>query len=166
MQGGGIAGGSAEHRGAVLGQLLSGFCEGRRAEARELEHAVSCVAAASGAAYRREAFRFLHLAEVHAPRLRAFLTAHGAVASVLAPLASILDRQEAASGSQHAATHECEERLLAYCEQGALELPDAGTQCGRCRSRDIKFEMLQTRSADEPMSIFCTCDRCGKRWRM
>jgi hypothetical protein len=159
-----MASAAAEGRGAVLQHLLAGFCRGSLPEARELEHAICCVASASGVSYRSEAFRVIHLSESCGAALRTFLQAHGAIAAVLAPLATLL--KTPAAGVQRSANHECEERLAAYCELGALQLPDAGTQCGRCRSRDIKFEMLQTRSADEPMSIFCTCDRCGKRWRM
>lgn len=61
---------------------------------------------------------------------------------------------------------ECDERLQALCSEGKLDLPEAGTQCSDCRSRDIKFTLLQTRAADEPMSVFCRCESCGKRWRM
>jgi transcription elongation factor S-II len=38
-------------------------------------------------------------------------------------------------------------------------------RCGRCRSRECYFYELQTRSADEPMSVFITCLDCGHRWR-
>ncbi len=35
-----------------------------------------------------------------------------------------------------------------------------------CKSKDIDTEQKQTRSADEPMTLFCACNRCGKRWVM
>jgi DNA-directed RNA polymerase subunit M/transcription elongation factor TFIIS len=61
----------------------------------------------------------------------------------------------------------CEERLALLKDLGSeVSLPNAGTRCARCSSTDIKFNMLQMRSADEPMSIFCSCRGCGKRWRM
>ena len=34
-----------------------------------------------------------------------------------------------------------------------------------CRVWNAKFVQVQTRSADEPMTIFLTCNECGKRWR-
>jgi transcription elongation factor S-II len=37
--------------------------------------------------------------------------------------------------------------------------------CGRCKSRECYFYELQTRSADEPMTVFVTCLDCGHRWR-
>lgn len=37
--------------------------------------------------------------------------------------------------------------------------------CGRCKSKECYFYELQTRSADEPMTVFITCLDCGHRWR-
>jgi hypothetical protein len=45
-------------------------------------------------------------------------------------------------------------------------IPDAGTRCSKCRSSDISFDFLQTRSADEGTTVYCTCTSCGKRWKM
>ncbi len=40
-------------------------------------------------------------------------------------------------------------------------------KCGRCGGRECTYYELQTRSADEPMTIFITClnKDCGKKWR-
>lgn len=38
--------------------------------------------------------------------------------------------------------------------------------CGRCKKRECSFMELQTRSCDEPASIFVCCLCCGHRWRM
>jgi DNA-directed RNA polymerase subunit M/transcription elongation factor TFIIS len=38
-------------------------------------------------------------------------------------------------------------------------------KCRRCNKRECTFYELQTRSADEPMTIFITCLNCGKEWR-
>ena len=37
--------------------------------------------------------------------------------------------------------------------------------CKRCQKRECTYYELQTRSADEPMTIFITCVNCGKRWK-
>lgn len=37
--------------------------------------------------------------------------------------------------------------------------------CRKCRSTRCTYYELQTRSADEPMTIFITCLDCGKRWK-
>ena len=38
-------------------------------------------------------------------------------------------------------------------------------QCRRCHKSECTYYELQTRSADEPMTIFITCLNCGKEWR-
>jgi len=38
-------------------------------------------------------------------------------------------------------------------------------RCGRCGKRQCTFYEMQTRSADEPMTIFIRCLNCGKQWR-
>ena len=37
-------------------------------------------------------------------------------------------------------------------------------RCPRCSKRQCTFYEMQTRSADEPMTIFIQCVNCGKRW--
>ena len=45
-------------------------------------------------------------------------------------------------------------------------VPDAGIRCARCKSSNISFDFLQTRSADEGTTVYCTCTVCQKRWKM
>lgn len=37
--------------------------------------------------------------------------------------------------------------------------------CTRCYKRECTYYEMQTRSADEPMTIFINCLNCGKKWR-
>ena len=37
--------------------------------------------------------------------------------------------------------------------------------CGKCKSTACTYYQLQTRSADEPMTTFVTCIKCGQRWK-
>lgn len=46
------------------------------------------------------------------------------------------------------------------------DVPDAGIRCGKCKSTEIAFDFLQTRSADEGTTVYCSCTACGKRWKM
>ena len=37
--------------------------------------------------------------------------------------------------------------------------------CKKCRSKKCTYYEMQTRSADEPATIFVTCLDCGKHWK-
>lgn len=39
-------------------------------------------------------------------------------------------------------------------------------RCTKCGSDCVSVQQKQTRSADEGMTIFCSCDGCGVQWRM
>lgn len=39
-------------------------------------------------------------------------------------------------------------------------------QCGRCKQNNCAYTEAQTRSADEPMTLFVFCKNCGHRWKM
>jgi len=36
---------------------------------------------------------------------------------------------------------------------------------GKCRSMKTSYYQMQTRSADEPMTVFVSCLNCGKNWK-
>ena len=38
-------------------------------------------------------------------------------------------------------------------------------KCKRCGKSKTRYWEMQTRSADEPMTIFIRCLNCGKEWR-
>jgi transcription elongation factor S-II len=37
--------------------------------------------------------------------------------------------------------------------------------CSRCKKNKCVHFQLQTRSADEPTTVFVTCLNCGKNWK-
>jgi DNA-directed RNA polymerase subunit M/transcription elongation factor TFIIS len=39
-------------------------------------------------------------------------------------------------------------------------------KCSRCMKRECSFVELQTRSCDEPATLFIQCVKCGYRWRI
>ena len=39
-------------------------------------------------------------------------------------------------------------------------------QCRKCKEWKVNYFEFQTRSADEPMTVFCECMACGFRWKM
>lgn len=38
-------------------------------------------------------------------------------------------------------------------------------KCGKCKSKKTTYYQRQTRSADEPMTVFVECLNCGNRWK-
>jgi DNA-directed RNA polymerase subunit M/transcription elongation factor TFIIS len=38
--------------------------------------------------------------------------------------------------------------------------------CKKCHKKDCTYYEMQTRSADEPATIFITCQNCGKHWKI
>ena len=46
-----------------------------------------------------------------------------------------------------------------------LEAPSL-LQCHGCKKYTVQTREYQTRSADEPMTVFCNCVTCGKRWKI
>jgi transcription elongation factor S-II len=39
-------------------------------------------------------------------------------------------------------------------------------RCGKCHKNQCSYYELQTRSADEPSTLFISCINCGNRWKM
>jgi DNA-directed RNA polymerase subunit M/transcription elongation factor TFIIS len=44
-------------------------------------------------------------------------------------------------------------------------VPDGAFRCRRCKSWKTTYYEMQTRSADEPMTVFVTCLNCDNRWK-
>lgn len=38
-------------------------------------------------------------------------------------------------------------------------------KCGKCKKNNVVYSEMQTRSADEPMTVFALCQECGHRWK-
>ena len=49
--------------------------------------------------------------------------------------------------------------------EGEKDMATDMFKCTRCGKRQCTYYELQTRSADEPMTIFIRCIPCGKQWR-
>lgn len=59
------------------------------------------------------------------------------------------------------------EKQNLFKAQGAKEqraVTDRFT-CGKCKQKKVSYYQMQTRSADEPLTTFCTCENCGNRWK-
>jgi transcription elongation factor S-II len=49
--------------------------------------------------------------------------------------------------------------------EGSSEVGSDMFKCKRCGKAKTRYWEMQTRSADEPMTIFIRCLNCGKEWR-
>lgn len=72
------------------------------------------------------------------------------------------------SGTKH---EETEKTFFNRLDRAREVMNDKGSkptkgifECTKCKSFDVDTEQKQTRSADEPMTIFCTCNVCGQRF--
>jgi len=54
-----------------------------------------------------------------------------------------------------------EQRIL----EGNLSMATDRFRCSQCKKKMCSYYELQTRSADEPMTIFVRCLNCGKQWK-
>ena len=55
-------------------------------------------------------------------------------------------------------------RLKEAYEFNIVAMSDMIT-CMRCKSKKVSYYELQTRSADEPMTVFARCHMCSNKWK-
>ena len=136
--------------------------------AHSLEHACQTHSLTSQTAYERVTLRCLFLFEKELID-EARLCELGPLVIASAPLETIVSALPAKERILVEDEHRRKSAaLLKALTQGeaAEAFPDSGVRCKKCGSNDITHEFLQTRSADEGTTIFCTCTACKKRWKM
>ena len=60
---------------------------------------------------------------------------------------------------------ESENMRLAHVPQAEKAI-SATLTCPKCGQKKVSYSQAQTRSADEPMTTFCECNSCGRRWKV
>ncbi|CAB4256563.1 similar to Saccharomyces cerevisiae YGL043W DST1 General transcription elongation factor TFIIS [Maudiozyma barnettii] len=76
------------------------------------------------------------------------------------------DPKELAPESLRKKLEEIKEKNLFNAQGATIERSVTDRfQCGKCKERKVSYYQLQTRSADEPLTTFCTCEVCGNRWK-
>lgn len=50
-------------------------------------------------------------------------------------------------------------------ESAWKNVPETEASCPHCKHNRAYYMQLQTRSADEPMTIFYKCTKCKQRWK-
>lgn len=57
-------------------------------------------------------------------------------------------------------------KILVMTEKDQFsELPKTKIMCAKCENMEAYWWMQQTRSADEPPTMFYRCTKCGYSWR-
>lgn len=57
-----------------------------------------------------------------------------------------------------------ERRVAELLSSAKKERASGFLVCRNCRSTHVDVDQMQTRSADEPMTLFALCLDCGNRW--
>lgn len=97
---------------------------------------------------------------------------------IAAPVVAQMDASELASAASRQQAEALKQRAAEACRgdwMSATEderLASLGLQaekgmfpCGKCKSDRVSHTQMQTRSADEPMTLFLKCKDCGNRWK-
>jgi DNA-directed RNA polymerase subunit M/transcription elongation factor TFIIS len=133
--------------------------------AADLEHGCYCQSLVDGASYRRTVLSALHGLE-HG-NLAALVGALGAASALSSPVEAVFGSCTTMQvvEEQEITRARARETLRDLVHDERLNVPDAGIRCTSCKSSNVRFCFMQTRSADEGTTIYCTCV-CGKRWKM
>lgn len=138
------------------------------ADAVDLEHTLWCLSQNSGRSYKREVFTALH--NLDTGGLGALVAEFGGMSAMAAPDALISGGPnicELRVVAAEAKREETVEKLREIVQNDCADTSSGtGLRCRACQSTNLSYNLLQTRSADEGTTIFVTCFRCGKRWKM
>ncbi|AGE57812.1 transcription elongation factor S-II [Acanthocystis turfacea Chlorella virus NTS-1] len=59
-------------------------------------------------------------------------------------------------------------RTLRFSDASCIDpdsMPDGMLQCRKCGSKKTSYYEMQTRSCDEPMTVYARCHACTNRWK-
>ncbi|TGZ82008.1 transcription elongation factor S-II [Ascodesmis nigricans] len=111
---------------------------------------------------RRMQTLFLNLKDKKNPNLRARVLS----GEISVERLSTMESHEMASDEQKKEDDKIrEENLRKAMAAKAVKSYSDQLTCGKCRQKRVSYTQAQTRSADEPMTTFCTCDNCGHFWK-
>ena len=67
----------------------------------------------------------------------------------------------------HSALKQAEEKNINALERkiSSVSTAESLIQCKFCKKNAVSYTQKQTRSADEPMTLFYACSACDRRWR-
>ena len=145
-------------------QMLASFSNMLELDAMEVERAAATVE-------RYDTRMYLE----HMRRLAFNLACNTALHSVAPDHLVHMSDEDLASGTiVQRIQEEEQERMRSYSEllkekyDNVLKAQSSETmlRCRKCGSSDISWNQKQTRGADEASTVFCSCLKCKKRWRL
>jgi transcription elongation factor S-II len=78
----------------------------------------------------------------------------------------MMTTKELMSAEQRKTDAQLEEENMKKAQVPMAERSISDTlECPSCRKKTVSYSQAQTRSADEPMTTFCSCVSCGKNWK-
>jgi DNA-directed RNA polymerase subunit M/transcription elongation factor TFIIS len=60
--------------------------------------------------------------------------------------------------------HEASQQIQNALKASRKERSAGFITCQKCKSADVDVDQVQTRSADEPMTLYALCCACGSKW--
>ncbi|KAI2625977.1 transcription elongation factor [Hypomontagnella submonticulosa] len=86
--------------------------------------------------------------------------------SITADRFVVMSSKELMSAQQRKADAELEVENMKKAQVPMVEKSISDSlECSNCKKKMVSYTQAQTRSADEPMTTFCECMNCGKRWK-
>lgn len=159
-------------RNNCIGLLYNGLCYRSTAEPSAI---LTCAAAVEQAAFisHGQATNSIYRAKVRTlysnlkNKSNPTLRAHVLSGQITAEKLISMSHEELKSDARRAA----DEKLASVNMREAMvpqveKSISTSLECSKCRQRKVSYSQAQTRSADEPMTTFCECTNCGKRWKV
>lgn len=159
-------------RNSCIGLIYNGLCYLSTAEPSAV---LTCAAAVEQAAFKSlgpetsAAYKakirtlFSNLKNKSNPTLRAqVLSGEITVEKLINMSHDELKSEARRAADEKLATVNMREAMVPQVEKSI----STSLECSKCRQRKVSYSQAQTRSADEPMTTFCECTNCGKRWKV
>ncbi|KAI5815506.1 transcription factor S-II, central domain-containing protein [Pyronema omphalodes] len=158
-------------RDSMVGILYDALCIGSNASpdlilslAKDLENAVfgNYKCKIDPMYKRRIQTLFLNLKNKANPNLRARVISGDISTTRLATMdTKEMASEEMKKENERLQQENLRESMVAKAEKSISDQ----LQCGKCGKKRVSYTQAQTRSADEPMTTFCTCENCGHMWK-